>query len=503
MAEIYRTGRGSFQIRAKWQYVKEGNLIEIYEIPYTTTTEAIIDKVADLMKAGKIREINDMRDETDLNGLKLTIDLKRGVDPDKLMARLMKSTPLMDSFPCNFNILIAGMPKVLGVGEILEEWTAWRSQCVKRRVFFQLQKKKDRLHLLKGLKKILLDIDLAIKIIRETESDAEVVPNLMIGFGIDQIQAEFVAEIKLRNINKEYILKRLQDTEDLEKEIKELSEILKSETKIRNIIVKELKTVADKYGKDRKTTLVFEHQLVEEEPMEEVPDYPVTLFISKGGYFKKITPQSLRMSGEQKFKEGDSLSFSRETTNRAELLVFTDKAQVYKTRVSEFEDSKASVLGDFLPVKLGMDEGENVLSVCLPGDYKGSMLFVFENGKVAKVELSAYETKSNRRKLTGAYSDKSPVKAVFCLPDDDRQIALYASDGRCLIFSVAMLQAKTTRSTIGVAVMSLKKNKIVERAALLEESGIQNTARYRTKTLPSAGALLKQEDSEEKQESLF
>ena len=506
MAEIYRTGRGSFQVRAKWRYVKEGNLIEITEIPYTTTTEAIIDKVADLMKAGKIREINDMRDETDLNGLKLAIDLKRGVDPDKLMAKLMKSTPLQDSFPCNFNILIAGMPKVLGVGEILEEWTAWRAGCVKRRVFFQLQKKKDRLHLLKGLRKILLDIDLAIKIIRETESDAEVVPNLMIGFGIDEVQAEFVAEIKLRNINKEYILKRLQDTDDLEKEIAELTDILSSERKIRNIIVKELKTVADKYGHERKTTLVFEHQLaVETEEEDETPDYPVTVFVSKGGYFKKITPQSLRMSSEQKFKEGDSLSFSRETTNRAELLVFTDKAQVYKTRLSEFDDSKASVLGDFLPAKLGMDEGENVLAVCLPGDYKGCMLFVFENGKVAKVDLSTYETKSNRRKLTGAYCDKSPVKGIFCLPLDkeDQQFALYSTDGRCLIFSTAQLQVKTTRSTLGVAVLTLKKGKVLDRAVPLEDTGIQNPTRYRAKTLPAAGAILKEEDSEEKQQALF
>ena len=500
MAEIYRTGRGSFQIRAKWRYVKEGNLIEIYEIPYTTSTEAIIDKVADLMKAGKIREISDMRDETDLSGLKLTIDLKRGVDPDKLMARLMKSTPLMDSFPCNFNILIAGMPKVLGVGEILEEWTAWRSQCVKRRVFFQLQRKKERLHLLKGLSKILLDIDKAIRIIRETESDAEVVPNLMIGFGIDQVQAEFVAEIKLRNINKEYILKRLQDTENLEKEIAELTDILGSEKKIRQIIVQELKTVADKYGRDRKTTLVFEHQLAAEtEPEDETPDYPVTVFVTRDGYFKKITPQSLRMSGEQKLKEGDRLVMTRETTNRAELLVFTDRAQVYKTRCSEFDDSKASVLGDFLPARLGMDEGENVLAVCLPGDYKGYLLFVFENGKVAKVDLSAYETKSNRRKLTGAYSDKSPVKALFCLTAPDRQAALYASDGRCLIFSASQLQSKTTRATIGVAVMTLKKNKIVERAVLLEDSAIQNPARYRAKTLPAAGALLREEDTGETQ----
>ena len=506
MAQIYRTGRGSFQVRAKWRYVKEGNLIEITEIPYTTTTEAILDKVADLMKAGKVREISDMRDETDLNGLKLTIDLKRGADPDKLMARLMKSTPLMDAFPCNFNILIAGMPKVMGVGEILEEWTAWRAGCVKRRVYFQLQKKKERLHLLKGLKKILLDIDLAIKLIRETESDAEVVPNLMIGFGIDQVQAEFVAEIKLRNINKEYILKRLQDTEDLEREIAELSDILSSERKIRNIIVKELKTVADKYGRDRRTTLVFEHQLAAEaEPEEEAPDYPVTIFVSKGGYFKKITPQSLRMSGEQKFKEGDGLAFSRETTNRAELLVFTDRAQVYKTRCAEFDDGKASVLGDFLPAKLGMDEGENVLAVCLPGDYKGCMLFVFENGKVAKVDLSAYETKSNRRKLTGAYSDKSPVKGVFCLTleQENQEFALYATDGRCLVFSAAQLQAKTTRATLGVAVMSLRKNKLLERAAALADTAIENPARYRARALPAAGALLKEEDSEQRQTGLF
>ena len=503
MAEIYRTGRGSFQLRAKWRYVKEGNLIEIYEIPYTTTIEAILDKVADLMKSGKVREINDMRDETDLNGLKLTIDLKRGADPEKLMARLMKATTLMDSFPCNFNILIAGMPKVMGVGEILEEWTAWRSQCVKRRVYFQLQRKQERLHLLKGLKKILLDIDLAIKLIRETESDAEVVPNLMIGFGIDQVQAEFVAEIKLRNINKEYILKRLQDVETLEEEIEDLKDILNKERRVRDIIIKELKNVADKYGKDRRTTLVYEHQLIVEEPEEEVPDYPVTVFVSKEGYFKKITPQSLRMSGEQKFKEGDSLAFSRETTNRAELLVFTDQCQVYKTRLSEFEDTKASALGDFLPGKLSMDEGESVLGVCFPGTYQGHMVFVYENGKVARVELSAYETKSNRRKLTGAYCDKSPVKALFCLSGEEAQLAVYATDGRCLIFSPAQLQPKTTRNTQGVSVMTLKKNKTVEKACLLEETAIQNPSRYRVRSLPASGALLKEEDLEEKQLGLF
>ena len=502
MAEIYRTGRGSFRIRARWRYLKEGNLIEIYEIPYTTSTEAILDKVAELTKAGKIREIADMRDETDLSGLKLTIDLKRGVDPEKLMARLMRLTPLQDSFPCNFNILIEGSPQVLGVGQILEEWTAWRAGCIKRRVYFQLQKKKDRLHLLKGLKKILLDIDLAIKIIRETESDAEVIPNLMIGFGIDQVQAEFVAEIKLRNINKEYILKRIADTEALAKEIEELQEILGSEKKIRDIIIKELKAVADKFGQPRRTALVHAGEVEEQTPEEDVPDYPVTVFLSREGYFKKITAQSLRMSSEQKFKEGDGLAFTQEATNRSELLVFTDKCQVYKTRLSEFDDTKASVLGDFLPAKLSMDEGESVLAVILPGDYRGSLLFLFENGKAARVELSGYATKSNRRKLTGAYSDKSPVKAVFLLQDGERELVLYSSDGRALIFSTAQLAVKTTRNTQGVAVMTLRKNKILEQAIPLEESTIQNQARYRVRSLPAAGAILRPEDAPEPQLTL-
>ncbi len=498
MEEVYRTGRGSIKIRGRWRYVKEGNLIEIYEIPYTTTTEAIMDKVAELTKAGKIREISDMRDETDLSGLKLTIDLKRGVDPEKLMQKLFKSTPLLDSFGCNFNLLIAGMPRVLGVREIIEEWTAWRTDCVRRRIYYRKQRKSEKLHLLKGLRRILLDIDKAIKIIRETESDEEVVPNLMIGFGIDKIQAEFVADIKLRNINKEYILKRTNEVDDLEKEIEDLEETLRSERKIRNIIIKELEAVADKYGKDRKTGLVQNTELEEEEEEEAIPDYPITVFLSKGGYFKKITPQSLRMSGEQKFKEGDGLSFSLETHNAAELLVFTDKYQVYKARCSDFEDSKASVLGDYLPAKLGFDEGESVLQVCFPEDYTGNMIFVYENGKVAKVELSTYQTKSNRRKLTGAYCEKSPLKAAFLLKEDT-QIVLYSSENRALIFSTAQLAPKTTRSTQGVAVLTLKKKHTLHRASLLEASGIVNQSRYRTKSLPAAGALLKAEDSDEKQ----
>ena len=497
--EIYQTGRGSFKLRAKWRYVKEGNLIEIYEIPYSTATEVIMDKVADLIKAGKIKEINDMRDETDLGGLKLTIDLKRGVDPEKLMQKLFRLTTLQDSFPCNFNILIAGMPRVMGVGEILEEWTAWRMECVKRRIFFQVQKKEDRLHLLKGLERILLDIDKAIKIIRETELDAEVIPNLMIGFGIDEIQANFVAEIKLRNINKEYILKQTKAISDLEKEIKELNSILKSHAKLQGVIVDELKKVSERYGQPRKTEIVYESGSVEmEEEEEPVPDYPVTMFLSKEGYLKKITAQSLRMSGEQKFKEGDSLRYSVETSNKEELLVFTDQFQCYKTRLSDFEDGKASQLGDYLPQKLGMDPGESVVQVILPGDYKGFVLFFFENGKAAKVPLSAYETKTNRRKLTGAYSDKSKLVEVFAMTEDT-QMAVFTTDSRAVIFSTAQLLPKTTRNTIGVSVVSLKKKAAVSQVQKLSDCGIVNQSRYRSRNIPSAGSPLKEEDAPEKQ----
>ncbi len=499
--EIYSTGRGSFKLRAKWRYVKEGNLIEITEIPYSTATEIIMDKVAELIKVGKIKEISDMRDETDLGGLKLTIDLKRGAEPDKLMQKLYRLTPLQDSFPCNFNILIAGMPRVMGVGEILEEWTAWRTDCVKRRIFFQIQKKEDRLHLLKGLERILLDIDKAIRIIRETELESEVIPNLMIGFGIDEIQANFVAEIKLRNINKEYILKQTRAIDDLEREIDELRDTLNSARRLKNVIIKELEQVSAKYGKPRKTQIVYEVEEASlEEEEEQIPDYPVTLFVSQEGYLKKITAQSLRMSGEQKFKEGDGLAFSVETSNRAELLVFSDKFQCYKTRLSDFEDSKASLLGDYLPQKLGFDPGEAVQQVILPGDYKGFVLFFFENGKVAKVPFSAYETKTNRKKLTGAYCEKSPVKAIIGMTADD-QIAVYTSDSRCGIFSTAQLLPKTTRNTQGVSVITLKKKATLESAAILGESGIVNQSRYRTKTIPTAGAILKPEDMGQKQES--
>ena len=498
--EIYATGRGSFRLRAKWRYVKDGNLIEITEIPYTTATEVIMDKVAELIKAGKIKEISDMRDETDLGGLKLTIDLKRGVDPEKLMQKLFRLTPLQDSFPCNFNILIAGMPRVMGVGEILDEWTAWRTDCVKRRIFFQVQKKEDRLHLLKGLERILLDIDKAISIIRETELESEVVPNLMIGFGIDEIQANYVAEIKLRNINKEYILKQTRAIVDLEGEIADLRDTLNSPRKLKNVIIKELQAVADKFGQPRRTEILYDAQEAAPEEEDDVPDYGVTVFVSKEGYLKKMTAQSLRMSGEQKFKEGDSLSFSQETTNRAEFLVFTDRYQCYKSRLSDFDDGKASQLGDYLPQKLGFEAGENLVALVFCGDYKGFVLFFFENGKAAKVPLSAYETKTNRKKLTGAYSDRSPLIKVVAL-DTDEQMAVYSTDGRAAIFSTAQLLPKTTRNTQGVAVMTLKKKAALRDAVLLSQSGIVNESRYRTKTIPSAGALLKEEDSAEKQQT--
>ena len=500
--EIYETGRGSVRVRAKYRYVKEENLIEIYEIPYSTTVEAILDKVAELIKAGRAKEIADMRDETDLSGLKLAIDLKRGVDPDKLMAKLFRLTPLQDTVSCNFNILIAGMPRVMGVGEILTEWTAWRTDCVKRRVYYILSKKKEKLHLLQGLKRILLDIDKAIRIIRETEEESEVIPNLMIGFGIDQVQAEYVAEIKLRNINKEYILKRVQETEDLQKEIADLEDTLQKPARIRKIIVGELEQVRKKYAVPRRTEILYGHEVEEYVEDDQPEDYPVTVFLSREGYFKKITPKSLRMSGEQKYKEGDGLRQQAETGNNAEIMFFTDRCQVYKTRVSEFGDSKASVLGDYLPGRLVMDEGERVIFMVLPGDYSGCLLFFYENGKAARVELSAYATVSNRRKLTGAYSDKSPLVSILPLPED-RELALVSTEPRALLVHTSLLAPKTTRNVQGVAVMTLKPKYHLDRVLPAEESGIVNLARYRTRTIPAAGAILKPEDRGEEQLTLL
>ncbi len=496
LEKIYRTGRGSVKIRARYNYDKDQNCIEITEIPPTTTVEAIIDKIGELIKAAKIREISDVRDETDLSGLKLTIDLKRGIDADKLMAKLYRMTPLEDSYSCNFNILIGGSPQVMGVYQIIEEWAAFRYECVRRRTLFDLQKKKDKLHLLKGLGTILLDIDKAIRIIRETDEEAEVVPNLMIGFGIDEIQADYVAEIKLRYLNKEYILKRLQETDDLEKAIAEMEEILRDKKRIHKIIIEELEQVSKKFGKPRKTLLTYPEEIEEEEEIEEIADYPVNLFLTAEGYFKKITPQSLRMSSVQKLKEGDEIKTHLETTNNIDLLFFTDKCQVYKSNAAEFDDTKASVMGDYIPAKLGFDEDEKLFAMVATKDYSETVLFFFLNGKVGKVPLKSYETKTKRKKLANAYSDKSPLVALFASAEDGEYL-LTSSAQKKLLFNSAMIAPKSTRDTQGVAVLTVKKNHFLESVAPFDENMLANPHRYRTKTLPSAGIKLREEDAGE------
>ncbi len=497
MAEIYRTGRGGFKVRAKYTYDKSNNCIDITEIPPTTTAEAIIDKVIEKVKANAIREISDIRDETDKKGLKITIDLKRGTDADKLMQKLYKMTTLEDTFSCNFNVLIAGVPQVLGVADLLTEWIAFRTECVNRRVYFDLTKAKDKLHLLLGLQKILLDIDKAIKIVRETEEEAEVVPNLMIGFGIDKIQAEYVAEIKLRHLNREYILKRLKDIDDLKKQIEDMEDILASKARVKRIIVDELKVIIDKYGKDRRSEIVYSQEIEEAEDVaEEIPDYPVTLFFTKEGYFKKITPLSLRMSGEHKLKENDEIISTIETTNSTELMFFTNKCQVYKTRANEFDDTKASVLGDYVATKLQMEPDETAIYMAVIKEYKGYMLFFFQNGKVAKVDIAAYETKQNRKKLIKAYSDKSPLVAAVYVPQD-KELVMKSTAGRYLLFNSGAISAKTTKDTQGVAVMSLKKGHRVDEVTDYTEGRFVKPARYRTKTLPSAGAILSADDQGE------
>lgn len=487
LQKVYDTGRGSIKVRSKYNFDKDAGCIEITEIPPTTTVEAIMDKIVEHIKSGKIKEISYIRDETDISGLKLAIDIKRGVDPDKLMQKLYRVTPLQDSYPCNFNILIGGTPRVMGVREILEEWTAFRKECVKRRVYFDLAKKKDKLHLLKGLEKILLDIDKAIKIVRETEEEADVVPNLMIGFGIDEIQAEYVAEIKLRHLNKEYILKRTGEIEQLEKDIAEMQDILVNEKKIGKIIISELEDVKKKYGQPRKTQFIYAGDIEEESVEEEVPDYPVNLFLTKSGYFKKITPLSLRMGGEQKFKEGDTMAFSIETTNRADILFFSDKSQVYKAKASQFQDTKASNLGEFIPAKLGFDEGENLASMAVTLDYSETLLFFFENGKVAKVPINAYETKLNRKKLSNAYSDKNPLVRMIEIKDNT-DILIKSTSGKALVFNSGMILPKTTKNTIGVAVMTLKSKSKVESAYIVTEELAPDVEKYRAKNIPAAGS---------------
>ena len=500
--QVYETGRGSIKLRAKYVYDKSANCIDILSIPATTTCEVIIEKVIDLVKQGKVKEISDIRDETGIDGLKITIDLKRGVDADKLMTKLYRFTTLEDSYACNFNVLIAGVPRVLGVKALLEEWIAFRIECVRRRTYFDRNKKADKLHLLRGLEKILLDIDKAVKIVRETDEESEVVPNLMIGFGIDEIQAEYVAEIKLRHLNREYILKRTKDLEDLEKEIAELDEILKSKARIKTIIVKELKSIAEKYGQPRKSIIIYDDVARYEEETVEIPDYPVNLFFTKEGYFKKITPQSLRMSGEQKLKDGDEIIQELEFTNNCDLLFFTDKCQVYKAKADDFAQTKASVLGDYVAAKLGFDEGENAVKMVATKDYKGMLLFAFENGKTAKVPLESYATKTNRKKLTGAYSDKSPLVGLLYMPEDE-EVLFKASSGNMLLVHTGALALKTTRSTQGVAVLKPKKGHRLFSIERYKDGTFTNPKRYRTSSLPARGALPVSDDSKDEQLSLI
>lgn len=502
LRQVYETGKGGIKLRARYRYDKSANCIDVLSIPSTTTCEVIIEKIIDLVKAGKIKDIADVRDETGIDGLKITIDLKRGVDPDRLMAKLYRFTTLEDSFSCNFNVLIGGVPRVLGVKALLEEWIAFRIECVRRRTYFDRNKKAEKLHLLKGLEAILLDIDKAVKIVRETDEEAEVVPNLMIGFGIDEVQAEYVAEIKLRHLNREYILKRTAEIEALEKEIAELDEILKSKTRIKTIIVKELKEIAEKYGQPRKSIIIYEDIVSYTEEKDDVPDYPVNLFFTKEGYFKKITPQSLRMSSNHKLKDGDEIAQTCEFSNNGELLFFTDKCQVYKAKAADFTDTKASTLGDYVPAKLGMDEGENAVYMVATKDYKGMLLFAFENGKLAKVPLEAYQTKTNRKKLTGAYSDKSPLAGMVFFTED-KEFLLKASSGRMLLIHSGAINLKTTRSTQGVAVMKLKKGHRLFEISEYVEGTFAKPQRYRTKTLPTLGAMPANEDSTDEQLTLI
>lgn len=496
MEKIYSTGRGGIKIQARYTYDKSNNCIDITEIPVTTTVEAIIDKIIDRVKAGVIREISDVRDETGLDGLKLTIDLKRGVDPDKLMQKLYKITSLEDTFSCNFNVLISGVPRVLGVRELLLEWIAFRTECVRRRTYFDLTKSRERLHLLQGLAKILLDIDKAIRIIRQTEEESEVVPNLMIGFGIDEIQAEYVAEIKLRHLNREYILKRTEDIERLEKEIADMEAILNSRSKVQKIIINELNEVIKKYSQPRRSEIVFATDIIDIEEEEEIPDYPVHLFFTKEGYFKKITPQSLRMSGEHKLKDGDEIVQAMESSNNREILFFTNMCQVYKAKVSEFKETKASVLGDYVSSVLSMDEGELPIYMVVTTDYSGYMLFFFENGKVGKVDLSSYQTKTNRKKLVKAYSAKAPI-AVIKHMESDGEVVLKSSAGRLLLLNTAVISSKSTKDTQGVAVMTLKKGQRLMEVRDYREGEFVKPYRYRTKNLPAAGSTLSAEDAGE------
>ncbi len=503
MEEIYRTGRGSFRIRSKWRYIKEENLIEVYEIPYTTTTDIIIEKIAELVKSGKLREVSDMRDETDLSGLRLAIELKRGTDPEKLMQKLYRLTTLQDVFPCNFNILVAGNPRVMGVREILDEWTAWRTECLKRMIFSDIHRKEEKLHLLSGLEKILLDIDEAIRIIRNTEMDEDVIPNLMMGFGIDTLQAEYVANIRLRNINRQYILERISEKESLTEEIRDLKDTLASNRKIRGLIIEDLKRVNKKYRIPRKSSIVYSSDIREYQAEEDkVEDYPIYVLVTKEGYVKKLSVPSYRNSTEQKLKEGDTVEYIFETSNANELLVFSDRQKAYKLRLSDVEDAKSSTLGVYLPSRLEFDEDEKISAVFIPGDYSQNIAFIYENGKIAKVPLSSYATKSNRRKLLNAYSDKSRLLSILPLASD-REIALFSSDGRILVFNTSLVPAKSTRNTEGVYVFSRKNGRLLIKAAFPEDINLSDASRYRAYKIPSSGSPVSSDDLEEKQLSMI
>lgn len=492
---VYDTGRGPIRVRSKWEYVAEHNIIEVTQIPQTTTIEAIMDKVAELVKQGRIKEISDMRDETDLNGLRIAFDLKRGQDPDKLMAKLFKATPLEEAFNANFNILIAGSPRVMGIKEIINEWIAFRIECVKRRTFYSCNLKKDRLHLVTGLEAILLDIDKAVSIVRNTDDEKEVVPNLMIGFGIDEIQAEYVSEIRLRQLNKNYILKRIEEKDSLLKEIAELEGVLKSEGKVKKLIIAELENVIKKYAAPRKTEILYDAAVMEEEEEEEeIPAYAVNIFLTRQGYIKKITPQSLRMSGEHKLKADDAIIEHIETTNDIELLFFTNKQQVYKCRANAFDDTKSSAMGEFVPAKLGMEDGEEIVKLVLTNDYKGFLLFSFENGKAAKIPLISYETKQNRKKLVNAYTDKSALVSLYHFQTNCDMVYI-TSVNRALVVNTSQVSEKTTKNSIGIQVQTLKKNQMVKSARPAQTVELENLGKYKTKNIPAAGAFLKEEDT--------
>ena len=496
------TGRGSFKVRAKYRYDKENSCIEVYEIPYSTTIEAIRDKIIECVKTGKTKEITDIRDETDLNGLKITIDIRKNTNVEQLMAKLFKLTPLEDSFGCNFNILINSRPVVLGVKDIIAEWSKFRMECVKRGLEYDIQEKSDKLHLLQGLKKILLDIDKAIAIIRTTEAEAEVIPNLMQGFDIDKVQAEYVAEIKLRNLKKEYILKRTAEIERLIEDIEEMKRILGSDKEVKKVIIGQLNEIAKKYGEDRKTDLIDDSEIKIADESEQIEDYRVNMFFTRENYLKKVTLVSLRAASDHKLKEGDEIICEQEASNKDDVLLFSDRGDVYKYRIYEIADCKASSYGEYLPNLLGMEPGEKIVHMAVTSKYDGYMIFAFENGKVAKVEMGGYATKTNRRKLTGAYNTKSPLAGIFHIAEDG-EIALMSKGGRALIVNTALIAAKAKRDTQGIQVYLSKRDKFIDKAVPAGKCSFENPAEYKSGRIPSSGQKLKDSDSGVEQVSFF